>query len=218
MSNEIYKETKQILGRNPTSYRHTFFQLKHFVLGKELTTQSKMQKCLKEMESRFDSITNMDLSIEDIKDDIKLIELKIQDVENKKSKAEIGEQYKEIEIRKLNRKKTGLLNTLENLIKKKNEAEEEMEFFVSAFKQLEKIEPLKKHDDLESNSQFWNENLSQELQLRLLLQKPLDLELVKCILALNKDAPIRNEMINILNEIQNKALQNRNEKIKHIQE
>lgn len=214
MSNEIYNETKQILNKNQTCYRHTFFQLKHFVLGKELTTQSKMQKCLKEMEARFDSITNMELSIEDIKDDVELIDLQISNVENKKK----TDQYKKIEIRKLNRKKTGLLNTLNNLIKKKTEAEEEMAFFLSAFKQLEKIEPLKSHDDLESNAQFWNESLSQELQLRLLLQKPLDLELVKCILALNKDAPIRVEMINILNEIQNKALQFKNEKIKHLQE
>lgn len=218
MSNEIYEETKEILNKNQTCYRHTFFQLKHFVLGKELTTQSKIQKCLKEMEARFDSITNMNLSIEDIKDDIKLIELKIINLNNKKTKIQINNEYKEIQIRKLNRKKIGIINTLENLLKKKKEAEEEMAFFLSAFKQLEKIEPVKGHDDLNSNIEFWNENLSQELQLRLLLQKPLDLELVKCILALNKDAPIRIEMVKILDQIQNKALQIKNEEVKLIQE
>ena len=93
-----------------------------------------------------------------------------------------------------------------------------MAFFLSAYKQLEKIEPLRRHDDPESNAEFWNENLSQELQLRILLQKPLDLELVKCILALNKDAPIRIEMIKILDQIQNKAIESKNQKIAHLQE
>jgi hypothetical protein len=218
MSSETYEEAKQILNQKQISHRHTFYQLKHFVLGKELTTQSKMQKCLKEMQARYDSITNMDLSIEDLKDDIKLAELKILSLENKKQKTEIDEEFKLIEIKKLHRKKAALLNSLENLIKKQKEAEEEMAFFLSAYKQLEKIEPLKRHDDPESNAEFWNENLSQELQLRILLQKPLDLELVKCILALNKDAPIRMEMIKILDQIQNKAIESKNQKIAHLQE
>ena len=218
MSSETYEEAKQILNQKQISHRHTFYQLKHFVLGKELTTQSKMQKCLKEMQARYDSITNMDLSIEDLKDDIKISELKILSLENKKQKTDIDEEFKLIEIKKLHRKKAALLNSLENLIKKQKEAEEEMAFFLSAYKQLEKIEPLRRHDDPESNAEFWNENLSQELQLRILLQKPLDLELVKCILALNKDAPIRIEMIKILDQIQNKAIESKNQKIAHLQE
>lgn len=218
MSSEIYDEAKQILNERQISNRHTFYQLKHFVLGKELTTQSKMQKCLKEMQARFDSITNMDLSIEDLKDDIKLAELRILSLENKKQKTAIGTEFKLIEIKKLSRKKVALINSLENLIKKRQEAEEEMTFFLSAFKQLEKIEPLKRYDDPTSNAELWNEHLSQELQLRILLQKPLDLELVKCILALNKDAPIRTEMVKILDQIQNKAIEAKNQKIEHLQE
>ena len=174
MSSETYEEAKQILNQKQISHRHTFYQLKHFVLGKELTTQSKMQKCLKEMQARYDSITNMDLSIEDLKDDIKISELKILSLENKKQKTDIDEEFKLIEIKKLHRKKAALLNSLENLIKKQKEAEEEMAFFLSAYKQLEKIEPLRRHDDPESNAEFWNENLSQELQLLILLQKPID--------------------------------------------
>jgi hypothetical protein len=215
MSSEIYEEARQLLDDRQISYRHTFFQLKHFVLGKELTTQSKMQKCLKEMQSRFDSVTNMELSIEDMKDDIRILELKILSLEKKRQKTEIGKEFKLIEIKKLNRKKNALTNTLKNIISKHKEAEEEMAFFLSAYKQLEKIEPLRNYDDQETNAQLWNENLSQELQLRLLLQKPLDLELVKCILALNKDAPIRLEMINILDQIQKKSLEFSNKKIEN---
>lgn len=207
MKNEIYEESKKLLVEKRVSNRHTFFQLKHFVLGKELTTQSKLQKCLKELDARTESIYNINLSIEESKDDIKLLEIKIQALQKKKEKSELNKQFKTIQIRKLERKKLSLINSLNNLNKKLKETEEEASFFLSAFKQLEKIETLKNYDDLESNSHFWNENLSQELQLRILLQKPLDLELVKCILALNKESPIRIEMIKILEQIQNKALE-----------
>jgi hypothetical protein len=42
--------------------------------------------------------------------------------------------------------------------------------------------------------------------LRLLLQKPLDLDLVKCILAMDSESATRKEMIGILEQIQNRAL------------
>jgi hypothetical protein len=211
MTSEIYKEANDLLDRTEPSisHRHTFFQLKHFVIGKELTTQAKLQKCLKEIEARVDSINGMNLSIEETKDDLELINIKMSNLEKKKEKKDINKLYKDIQIRKLNRKKTLLVNSLSNINRKLKETEEEVSFFTSAFKQLEKIEPLKAYDDLESNQQFWNENFGQELQLRLLLQKPLDLELVKCILALNKESPIRIEMLKILDQIQNKAIENK---------
>lgn len=211
MTSEIYEEAKNLLIKTEPaiSHRHTFFQLKHFVIGKELTTQAKMQKCLKEIEARVESINGMNLSIEEAEDDLELLNLKISNLEKKKEKKGINKQYKDIQIKKLNRKKTLLSNSIQNINKKLKETEEEVSFFTSAFKQLEKIEPLKKYDDLESNQQFWNENFGQELQLRLLLQKPLDIELVKCILALNKESPIRIEMLKILDQIQNKAIENK---------
>jgi hypothetical protein len=209
MSSELYEEAISLISKNEVSNRHTFFQLKHFVLGKEVTTQSKMQKCLKETEARVESINNMILSMDETNDDIKLIELKILSLQKKKPKNDINKQYKQIQIRKLERKKALLFNSLHNTRKKLKETEEEVAFFVNAFKQLEKIEPLKRYDDPESNQNFWNENFGQELQLRLLLQKPLDLELVKCILALDKESPIRTEVVKMLEQLQNKALENK---------
>lgn len=209
MSSELYEEAINLISKNEVSNRHTFFQLKHFVLGKEVTTQSKMQKCLKETEARVESVNNMILSMDETNDDIKLIELKILSLQKKKPKNDINKQYKQIQIRKLERKKALLFNSLQNTRKKLKETEEEVAFFVNAFKQLEKIEPLKRYDDPESNQNFWNENFGQELQLRLLLQKPLDLELVKCILALDKESPIRTEVVKMLEQLQNKALENK---------
>ena len=216
MSSKIYEDATELVEKTEISHRHTFFQLKHFVLGKEITTQAKLQKCLKEIEARKETMDCLLLSIEETKDDIKLLELKLLNFEKKKHKADLNRQCKAIHIRKLDRKKISLLKSLDNLIKKLKEAEEETAFFLSAYKQLEKIEPLKRYDDPDSNAEYWNENFSQELQLRLLLQKPLDLELVKCILSLNKESPIRIEMIKILDQIQNKSLEHKSEKLEQL--
>lgn len=206
MSSEIYEKACELSEKSPICTRHTFYQLKHFVLGKEITTQSKLQKCLREIDARKNSLKSMILGLEDARDDINLLNLKIKLLEKKKTKSELHKEYKDIQKRKLLRKKEALLSSIEEMQKRVKETEEETEFFISAYHQLELIEPLKRHDDPEANAQFWNENFAQELQLRLLLQKPLDLELVKCILALDPNSSTRKEMIGILEQIQNKAI------------
>lgn len=206
MSSEIYNQACSLVESRPISSRHTFYQLKHFVLGKELTTQAKMQKCLREIDARKGSMKSMIMGIEDAEDELKMLGLKMVLLEKKKEKNELHREYKAIQKRKISRKKTALQDTIDDMKKKLLETEEETSFFLSAYSQLEKIEPLKRHDDPEANAQYWNENFAQELQLRLLLQKPLDLELVKCILAMDSESATRKEMIGILEQIQNRAL------------
>jgi hypothetical protein len=206
MSTDIYSKACALVNKNPISNRHTFYQLKHFVLGKEVTIQSKLQKCLREVEARKSSMKSMILSIDEAVDEIRTLEIKEEILEKKKEKSELHKEYKEIQKRKLARKKSAILDSIFEMKKKLTETEEETEFFLLAYQQLEQVEPLKRHDDPESNAQYWNENFAQELQLRLLLQKPLDLDLVKCILALNPDSKTRKEMIGILDQIQKRAI------------
>lgn len=206
MSSEIYDQACSLVESSRICSRHTFYQLKHFVLGKELTTQAKMQKCLREVDARRGSMKSMILGIDEAEDEARVIELKMALLEKKKEKNELHKEYKAIQRRKLARKKAMLLDTIADMKQKLLETEEETSFFLSAFRQLEKIEPLKRHDDPEANAQYWNENFAQELQLRLLLQKPLDLELVKCILAMDAESSTRKEMIGILEQIQKQAL------------
>jgi hypothetical protein len=206
MSSEMYRKASDLITRSSVSNRHTFYQLKHFVLGKELTTQAKLQKCLREIDARVSAMKSMNLALEEAEDDARMLDLKLEVLEKKKEKNDLHKEYKSIQKRKLNRKKTALLDSIHDTAKKLRETEEETSFFMAAYEQLEKIEPLKRHDDPDSNAQFWNENFAQELQLRLLLQKPLDLELVKCILALDNGSSAKKEMIGILEQIQNQAL------------
>jgi hypothetical protein len=215
MSSEIYKKAHELIEKNQIPSRHTFYQLKHFVLGKELTTQSKLQKCLREIDARKSSMKSMILGIEEANDNVRILEMKITTLEKKKAKNELDKEYKIIQKRKINRKKNALLDSIDEMQKKLNETEEEVNFFINAYQQLEKIEPLKRFDDPESNAEFWNENFAQELQLRILLQKPLDLELVKCILALEPSSTTRKEMVGILEQIQKQVFLVQNNQIEN---
>lgn len=215
MSGEIYKKAHELVEKNQIPSRHTFYQLKHFVLGKELTTQSKLQKCLREIDARKSSMKSMILGIEEANDNVRILEMKITTLEKKKAKNELDKEYKIIQKRKINRKKNALLDSIDEMQKKLNETEEEVNFFINAYQQLEKIEPLKRFDDPESNAEFWNENFAQELQLRILLQKPLDLELVKCILALEPSSKTRKEMVGILEQIQKQVFLAQNNQIEN---
>lgn len=205
MENPIYRRACEITeGR--VSGRHTFFQLKHFVLGKELTTQAKMQKCLREIDARKKSMKSMVFGIEDAMDELELMRIKESSLEKKKPKGELDSRHSQIQLRKLRRKMDMLQDSIKEMKERLQEAVEETEFFIKAFDQMEAIEPLKRYDDPDANAEYWNENFMQDLRLRLMLQKPIDLELVRCILALNPESPVRREVVGILEQVQRRAI------------
>jgi len=205
MKNSVY-DRACAMTEGKSCERHTFFQLKHFVLGKEITTQAKLQKCIREINARKKSLKSMMLGLDDASDELRILELKVLALEKKKPKGSLDREHLEIQKRKIGRKKEMLLDSIEDMKKKITETEEETEFFMRAFEQLEVVEPLKRHDDPDANAEFWNENFAQDLRLRLMLQKSIDLELVKCILALDAESPVRKEVVGILEQIQRKAI------------
>lgn len=205
MENSTYERARRITEGRAYG-RHTFFQLKHFVLGKELTTQAKLQKCVREIDARKGSLKSMILGLEDALDEARLMEIEEEELEKKKSGDALDNEQRAIRGRRLRRKREMLLDSIEEMRRKIRETEEETEFFIRAFEQLEQVEPLRTHDDPEANAEFWNENFMQDLRLRLMLGKPIDLELVKCILALGAESPVRKEVVGILEQIQRKAL------------
>lgn len=145
--------------------RHSYFQLKHFVVGKEPTNQSKMWRCLTELKTRKDTI-------EAIKEEIKRIE---------------SNNYSEKQVKILNRK---LVNV-----------QQEAQFFEESFRSIEKIEALKPYDDYDSQLEYWNEKLLEELNLKLLLRQPIDIEQVKIIMTLDDKAPVKKTMVKILQSV-----------------
>ena len=206
MSSDIVEQSAAVLASSKVSGRHTLYQLKHFVLGKELTTQAKMWKCLRELEARLASAKAMRVSVEDAEDDCRLLEIRMDVLEKKTTKGRLHREYREIQVRKLGRKRKALVDSICDIKKRLLETEEEMEFFLKAYRQIESIEPLRPHDDPESNAHYWDQNFAQELQLRLMFQRPLDLELVKSILALDSGSSTRKELLGIIEQIQRQAI------------
>lgn len=202
MSSETINAVSALVGSSGVSGRHTFYQLKHFVLGKEVTTQAKMWKCIRELEARLGSAKSIASGIAEAEDDLKILDIRAQVLEKKKSKSPLHREYKEVRRRKLDRRRLALEESVSDMRRRLLETEEEMRFFLGAYRQMEAIEPLRPHDDPEANASYWDQNFAQELQLRMMLQRPLDPELVKCILAMHEGSAVRRELVGILDQIQ----------------
>ena len=197
-SQELDKQISTILNRDIVN-RHSYFQLKYFVVGKEQTLQSKMWCCIRELQARQQSIASMRMKLEDLEDDVTLSNIEIERLMHAELDANpLNTQERAIHVRKRERHKKSLEESILDIRKKLKDALEEADFFVRTFEALSKREELKPYDDFQSQMAYWNEKLSQEVYLRALLQKPLDLELVKTILCTQDDMPIRKELLDML--------------------
>jgi len=215
---DFYKEIDEIIEKEVVN-RHSLFQLKYFVVLKEPTTQARLHICLRELASRRESMKAAELEIEELQDNKALLALEIEGWRRQSDpsgkfgiedeNADLKEEERKIQIRKLERKERSINKTIGSLEKKLREAGEEANFFAEAYQTLEKVEPLKPFDDPHAQIEFWNEKLSQEVQLRLLLRKPLDLEMIKTILCLDDQMPIKQETVKMLELVQTKATKER---------
>lgn len=219
MSIDISK-VNEIL-KNKTPDRHSFFQLKYFLIGKEPTIQSKMWQCLKEIETRKNALENLELELEDSEENKTLLMLDLQDIcDNPKSKLKenlinqlkdkiITNEIirKEIREKKIKRQVLLLTKKIEELNEKKKYIQEELEFFIITFEKLNEIEKLRPFDDLEVQTEYWNQKLSQKFNLSILMNSKIDEELISTILALPNEAPIKKETIYKIEQEQNRLLE-----------
>jgi hypothetical protein len=193
-------EMKEIL-KNEIAERHSYFQMKYFIINKEPTIQSKMWQCLREIKTRHESLESIMLEIDEGKDNLELIDINIDKLEDtlrkrigkEDSKSELREM--EIGIRKMKRKKVLSEKNLEVLTKKMSHLEEEANFFVITFESLNKIEPLRNYDDIDSQKQYWNEKLLQKVNLKMLLHSTVDTEIIETVMALPDDLPIKQQTV-----------------------
>lgn len=211
MSTEIMEQINKIL-ENGLSERHSYFQLKYFVIGKEPTIQGKMWQCIRELGSRKDSLDAVETENYELNDKKELIDIQIEKnnltLKSIESSPEGDLNARECRVvsRQLERQRQKTENALVDLNKKHNYILEEANFFLETFKSLEEIEPLKDFDDLPSQQHYWDEKLSNELNLKLLLQRAPDVELVKTIMSLNNNSPTKQQTIKMLENIQQQAL------------
>ena len=211
---DLINEMNEVLSQQEIAQRHSYFQLKYFLIGKEPTIQSKMWQCLKELENRQENIENMVLEKEELKDKLELLDIGIKrishDMENIELKDEVllalNRKESEIKIRQFDRQKKALEKSLQEIEERKKSILEECKFFLETYKNLLKIEPLKHFDDLEAQTQYWHEKLTQKVNLKMLTGGHVETELIETIVALPDDAKIKQQTLQTLNMKQNELL------------
>jgi hypothetical protein len=218
MSSDLMKKMDLLVERAPES-RHSYFQLKHFVLGKEPTIQAKLWQCLREIEARRESIRSMEREIEETRDRHRLADVEMEKLVvslRHKEKEGLGADKEllpllrietEVRVRQTRRQKEGLEEHVSKLTRQKRFAEQEARFFVQAFEAMEKVEALKDYDDLAAQADYWNQKVAEEINLRMLLQRPLDPETVRTALALPDQCPVKKQTAQTLHHIEQQMLE-----------
>jgi hypothetical protein len=200
MSSSIYEQVCSILNGKQTVNRHSFFQLRYFLVGKEPTHQARLWRCVRELEVRKATLEGLDTELEDIQDKLALLEIEVERQTKGKlySSSDLDKREGEIKLRRLYRKKKSLKTAIQSNRKRKEETEQEAAFLATAYLKLEEQEPLKPYDDLDSQMEFWNAKVSQEIQIRQLMGVAIDPELVKTTLALDDRMPVKQELTGAL--------------------
>lgn len=222
MSNELISKVDEVLKNHSIADRHSYFQLKNYIIGKEHTPHGKMWQCIRELKTRRESIEAIRLQIEDINDKLELIDIqkeKINESTNKTPEKHglyvLLEKEKDIKIRQLGRDKQQLEKNGDDLVQKTKNIQEEINYFIQAFEHLKKEGTWKDFDDEEAQETYWNAKLEHELNMRLVLGQPIDIELGRTIEALSDNAPVKQRLMLFINERQRIAKQQME---KHIEE
>lgn len=201
--------------------RHSFFQIKNFIIGKEGTIQAKLWQIIREIRSRRESAINLlkqieksELTSESIKIDIESAKLHLDFASKNKltgSEPNISDPEIEVKLQALDIKKKEIhIKKLEAQIGEINygivKAEEklkyvleETKYLINAFQVLSEKEKVKPFDDEQAQAEYWNDKCNQEIAFRSILKLPIDVELAKTVLALPNSIPVRQEFIKLLN-------------------
>jgi len=203
-NNSLFKEIENVL-TNEVAQRHSYFQLKFFLIGKEPTNQAKMWQCLRELKTRWESLKSIKLEREDLKDKLELLDIKSARIEAQiatfrripdSNVLDIREG--EVELRGLVRQEKALRQSLTDLEQREKWILEECKFFVESFKSLKDIEPLKPFDDLQAQKEYWSARLSQKVNLKMLTKQIVETDIIETIMALPDDMEIKKQTINTL--------------------
>jgi len=214
VKNDLLNDIDEVISKKEINQRHSYFQLKYFLVGKEPTMQSKMWQCLRELKNRSESLKSIDLETEELKDKLELLDINVQKVkrdrENNQSEDKVLHDLflKEcdIKIRQLDRQKKALEQSCKYIQERKRWISEESRFFLETFRNLEKIEPLRHFDDLEAQKEYWQEKLTQKVNLKMLTQNTIDVDLIETIVALPDELKIKQQTLQTLNLKQNEIL------------
>lgn len=209
INKEFFEKIDKILEKAPEN-RHSYYQLKYFVLGKEPTIQSQLWQCLRELQARKETIESVTLQIEDTKDEIELMKIETEKITTNDDATylsakldNIHKREQAIKTKRLKRKEESLLQGINKLEKTLQFTIQEARFFLQAFESLEEVESLKDYDDHEAQKEFWEAKISEEINLRILTKQALSSDLLKTALSLHKESNVKEQVFSLLNNCKN---------------
>lgn len=204
---ELLVKVEEVLKSANMPPRHSFYQIAKFIIGKEVTPQSQLWQIIRELEARKETLDSYRKELADAEDNLELLDIKTERLNREireESKQEgvftdLNIQEKEINIKKLQREKESLILSARKVNQRLKGVVEEVEFLLGGYDQIvAKVGPVKPFDDEEAQKEMWNEKLLEELNLRFLLQRPLEPELARTIMCLHDDAAVKCNLTKML--------------------
>lgn len=214
-SQKLLETVDRILEKANIPDRHTYFQLEKFNIGREPTAQAQLWQIVKELQARRETVDAFTKDLADAEDNLELFDIKIDRLEREirqmtqeeSAFSDLDIREREIGVRKLQREKESLIKSAQKVKKKLEYTLEEMTFLANGFESIvSQVGEMKPLDDTIAQKEAWNERLLEEFNLRILLQRPLDPELVKTIMCLHDDAPVKQHLTKVLQATQERML------------
>lgn len=206
MSNELFKKIDELLEKAPEN-RPSYFQMKYFVLGSLPTIQAQLWQCLRELQSKKESMDNLTLEIANQKDQLSLIQIDLEretshtETEHVDKKSQkLHDRTKQIKLNILKRQEESTTKNINKLDKKLEFVTQEARFYVQAFESLSKTEELRDFDDYEAQKEFWETKISEEINLKALCHQSLNYDLLKTILSLPDESKVKIELTKSLSK------------------
>lgn len=190
--NELNQKMQEITSQDLKD-RHSLFQLHYFLIGKEPTIQSKLWRCVRELKTRKETLENLEMEIEENEDKLQILKLH--------EFTETSPPILEIRKRRKERRQIAIEKTINRLKERMGGLEEECKYLVQAYESLNAAEKIKPYDDMDSQKEYWDKKLSQDVNLRLMFGLPLETELLKTVLALNSDACVKRDLVGQIEKI-----------------
>lgn len=182
--------------------RHSFFQIKHFIIGKEPTIQGRLHACLRELEERKKTLEAIENEIAEEFDNTLLLREQAKRYEKKNG------TVAQIKLRKVRRRTEATEKRIQTLRDKMVAIEQEAMFLIETYEWLLTQEELKEWDDFQVQGDYWNAKLLNELRTSLFFTRHLSSDLINTIMAMPASAPVRRQLIGL--QQQTKALASQN--------
>ena len=204
----MIEKCKELLSKFPVPQRHSDFQIEKFIIGKEPTYHARMWQCMREIETRHESLVNIEFEIENQKDDIILKQLEKE--KNLKKDKDLREKEDEVMLRKIERSIAHMEISLNKLLSKKKNIEEETKKFIEILEDVNKNIPYVEFNDEIAQRDYFENKFANEINLNILLGHPINNELVRSTMCLGDGSKVKTQLVESLNNLQRKLLSNGN--------